>query len=216
MKHLFTAKQPEGISLKAVTIAAVILTVTVLAMTSFKSTDSEKPDTGDQPGEVKNDSVVSVTAFMMVYKVLMNPRCVNCHPAGDVPLQGDDSQLHDMNPKRGKDGKGLYALKCVNCHQAENADGLHSPPGKPGWRLPPSDMKMVFEGKTAFELAKQLIDTSQNGNKDINALLTHADDELVLWGWEPGEGRTLPPVSYAEYKEAWTTWLQTGAYAPAN
>ena len=38
---------------------------------------------------------------------------MNCHPSGDIPLQGDDSHLHTMLPKRGKDGKGLYAMKCV-------------------------------------------------------------------------------------------------------
>src|ERR687883_476581 len=51
-------------------------------------------------------------AFLDVYKVLMHPRCLNCHPPGDVPLQGDDSHLHIQNVKRGEDGKGKYALKC--------------------------------------------------------------------------------------------------------
>jgi hypothetical protein len=32
----------------------------------------------------------------------MSPRCMNCHPAGDVPLQGDDSHIHTMLPQRGK------------------------------------------------------------------------------------------------------------------
>ena len=52
------------------------------------------------------DSIESVKAFMKVYKVLMSPRCMNCHPAGDAPLQGDDSHVHTMNVQRGKDGKG--------------------------------------------------------------------------------------------------------------
>src|SRR6476619_2967780 len=95
------------------------------------------------------DSTESVEAFMQVYKVLMSPRCMNCHPSGDIPLQGDDNHLHTMFPQRGKDGKGLYAMKCANCHQPENTPGLHTPPGNPNWHLPATDMKLVFQGKTA-------------------------------------------------------------------
>jgi hypothetical protein len=75
-------------------------------------------------------------------------------------------------------------------------------------------MKMVFQGKTPRQLARQLIDLKQNGNKDIQKLIEHADDDLVLAGWNPGEGRKLPPMSHAAFKKAWITWLTTGAYAP--
>ena len=51
---------------------------------------------------INKDSVESVKAFMDVYKVLMSPRCMNCHPSGDIPLQGDDSHLHTMFPKEVK------------------------------------------------------------------------------------------------------------------
>src|SRR5690606_15963429 len=116
---------------------------------------------------VKRDSVKSVAAFSKVYSVLISPRCVNCHPAGDVPLQGDDSHLHTMFPQRGKDGKGILTMKCTNCHQPENTPGTHTPPGSPNWHLPPADMKMVFEGKSPRELAKQIMDPTKNGNKDM-------------------------------------------------
>lgn len=165
---------------------------------------------------IKKDSVASVAAFQQVYKVLMSPRCLNCHPKGDIPLQGDNSVVHAMQPKRGKDGKGVYAMKCANCHQPSNSPGLHTPPGNPEWHLPPADMKMVFEGKTAHELAKQLINPELNGHKDISALIAHADDGLVKAGWNMGKGRTVPPLTYTQFKKAWITWLQTGAYAPAQ
>src|SRR5690606_31700062 len=80
---------------------------------------------------VTTDSAGSVAAFNKVYDVLMSPRCMNCHPAGDIPLQGDDSHIHAMMPRRGKDGKGLYAMKCSNCHQPENAMAAGAPPGNP-------------------------------------------------------------------------------------
>jgi hypothetical protein len=160
------------------------------------------------------DSVESVEAFMQVYKVLMSPRCMNCHPSGDIPLQGDDNHLHTMFPKRGKDGKGVYAMKCANCHQPENTPGLHTPPGNPNWHLPAADMKLVFQGKTASELAKQLMDPKQNGHKTKEQLIAHASDGLVIGAWNPGEGRTLPPMSYDAFKKAWVTWIEKGAYTP--
>ncbi|MEI9918427.1 MAG: hypothetical protein WDO14_06445 [Bacteroidota bacterium] len=162
----------------------------------------------------KKDSAASVKAFAEVYRVLMSPRCMNCHPKGDVPLQGDDSHLHTMQPQRGKEGIGMYAMKCTNCHQATNSPGLHTPPGNPKWHLPPAVTRMVFEGKSANELAKQLIDRKMNGNKTIPQLIEHASDTLVRWAWEPGEGRTKPPLTHEEFRKVWITWLETGAYAP--
>ncbi len=160
------------------------------------------------------DSIASVEAFKQVYKVLMNARCMNCHPSGDVPLQGDDSHLHTMLPKRGKDGKGIYAMKCANCHQPTNTPGVHTPPGNPNWHLPPADMKMVFEGRTAYQLAKQLMDPKQNGHKNKQQLIEHADDGLVLAAWDAGEGRKPPPISHAAFKKTWITWIEKGAFAP--
>lgn len=165
---------------------------------------------------VKKDSMASVKAFGEVYKVLMSPRCLNCHPAGDVPLQGDDSHIHTMLPRRGQDGKGLYAMKCANCHQDENTPGLHMPPGNPKWHLPPADMKMVFEGKSPYQLAKQLMNKKENGNKSVEDLIKHADDELVLAGFNSADGLKKPPLTHQEFKKAWITWLTTGAYAPAK
>ena len=165
---------------------------------------------------VVKDSIASVAAFKQVYAVLMSPRCMNCHPAGNIPLQGDESHLHTMLPKRGVEGKGVLAMKCSNCHQAENTPGLHTPPGNPNWHLPPDNMKMVFQGRSANQLAKQLVNPKQNGNKGMKELIAHADDGLVLAGWNPGEGRSLPPISHAEFKKAWLKWLQTGAFAPAK
>lgn len=162
------------------------------------------------------DSTESVAAFMEVYKVLMSPRCMNCHPSGDVPLQGDDSHLHTMFPKRGKTGKGLYAMKCTNCHQPENTPGVHTPPGNPKWQLPPADMKMVFQGRSAHDLAIQIMDEKRNGHKNKEALLEHARDTLVKAGWNMGEGRTQPPLSYDDFVKAWDTWINKGGYAPAR
>lgn len=161
------------------------------------------------------DSMLSKKAFGEVYKVLMSPRCMNCHPSGDVPLQGDESTLHTQNVKRGTDGKGMYALKCANCHQPENTAGLHMPPGNPNWHLPPANMKMVFQGKTPRQLAAQLLDPATNGQKTKAQLIEHiAKDSLVLGGWNPGEGRSLPPLAHAEFTKQFKLWIENGAYLP--
>ena len=199
------------------TRTAAVLTVVIFGIAVVASAFREKeydPIKDIKFNKINKDSIESVKAFETVYKTLMSPRCMNCHPAGDIPLQGDDSHLHVMGPKRGVEGKGVYAMKCSNCHQDTNTPGLHTPPGNPEWHLPPAAMKMVFEGKSAHELAKQLVDKKQNGDKDKKKLIEHADDGLVLAGWNPGEGRTLPPVSHAEFKKAWLTWIKKGAYAP--
>ena len=193
------------------TFTVLAIMFCVIALMSFVLNDT--PTNNYRNKEVK-DSVASVTAFMEVYKVLMSPRCMNCHPAGDVPLQGDDSHLHTMSPKRGKDGHGVSAMKCSNCHQPSNTPGLNTPPGNPKWALPPADMKMVFEGKSARELALQIMDFKQNGHKTKEKLIEHARDTLVKAGWNMGEGRKPPPLTYEEFVMAWDTWIKTGGLAP--
>jgi hypothetical protein len=215
MKQHSEKRSVRYFPVKTITVITVILSLVAIMSSAFKT--KEAFTSNDAKNDHFNkDSVESVKAFMQVYKVLTSPRCMNCHPSGDVPLQGDNSQLHTMSPKRGKDGKGLYALKCSNCHQPENIPGLNTPPGHPNWHLPPANMKMVFQGRTPDQLAKQLVNPKTNGNKTLKQLIEHADDGLVKAGWNPGEGRTVPPMSHEEFKKAWITWIRTGAYAPRS
>jgi len=213
MKQQLKIKSDRYFPVRTITVITIMLSFIAIMSSAFETKEAftSKDVTNDH---IVKDSVESVKAFMQVYKVLMSPRCMNCHPSGDIPLQGDDSHIHTMLPKRGKDGKGLYAMKCTNCHQPENTVGIHMPPGSPAWHLPPSNMKMVFQGRTPNQLAKQLVDPKRNGNKSMAQLLAHADDALVMVGWDPGEGRSLPPMTHAEFKKEWTTWINNGAYAP--
>lgn len=196
---------------KATVVILIIISVGILMSFGFKNSAAVDKTDNEKTGK---DSVASVKAFMDVYAVLMSPRCMNCHPSGDVPLQGDDSHLHSMLPQRGKDGKGVYAMKCTNCHQPTNLDGAATPPGATNWHLPPANMKMIFQGRTPNQLAKQLVNPKTNGNKTLQQLKAHADDGLVLAGWNMGKGRTAPPMTHAAFKKAWLTWIDKGAYAP--
>ena len=162
------------------------------------------------------DEAASSAAFLAAYPVFMHPRCMNCHPAGDIPLQGEDSHLHLQNVKRGADGKGLYALKCKNCHQDSNLVGEGMPPGHPDWRLPPGNMRMVFQGKSPAELARQLKDPKQNGGKTLEEIVKHvSDDSLVRQsGWSPPEGKSKPPLSHDEFATKVREWIEKGAAVP--
>ena len=78
----------------------------------------------------------SAALFTELGKVLTHPRCVNCHPAGDRPRQGDDGRLHQPPVERGADGLGLPAMRCAICHQEANFDPGRVP-GHPDWHLAP-------------------------------------------------------------------------------
>lgn len=187
-----------------------LLMLPAVMLVAIFSLSFDKPET-----EEEKRSMESAAAFMDVYKVLMSPRCMNCHPAGDVPLQGDDSHPHTQGITRGADGKGVYALKCTNCHQPENTPGLNMPPGNEVWHLPPANMKMVFEGKTPKQLAAQLKDPTKNGHKTMQQLIEHVShDKLVLWGWNPGDGRTVPPLPHDEFAAKFKEWVEKGAVVP--
>jgi hypothetical protein len=154
-------------------------------------------------------------AFLLAYNVFLHPRCMNCHPAGDRPLQGDDSRPHGQNVRRGSDGRGVTALRCANCHQDANQPGEHMPPGNPAWHLPPPRAPMVFEGRTPAELARQLKDPERNGGKTLDQILRHvAGDALVKWGWDPGDGRAKPPMTHADFVQAMRAWIDGGAPIP--
>jgi cytochrome c5 len=167
------------------------------------------------PPQSKPDAAASRLAFLQIYRVLTSPRCQNCHPAGDAPLQGDDSHVHLQYVKRGKDGHGVYGMRCDTCHQTTNLPGAHMPPGNPKWALPPPELKMVFVGRSPAELCNQIKDPKQNGNRNLQALFDHiAKDDLVGWGWNPGDGRTLPLLTRSETVAQLKIWIDGGAACP--
>ncbi len=160
----------------------------------------------------------AITAFDTVKDVLQHPRCQNCHIPGDAPLQFDEGRVHAQLVKRGEEGKGAPGLPCSTCHGEKNLPasyGDHVPPGAPNWHLPPPDHKMVFIGLDAPALCKGLKDPKKNGGKDLEALLEHVrSDGLVLWGWNPGQGREAVPVPHDRFVAAFKQWTDAGAPCP--
>ena len=164
----------------------------------------------------QKDDAGARAAFQAAYAVLMHPRCMHCHPAGDIPLQGDDNRQHAQSVKRGPDGKGKYGMKCGACHQAANLPGADMPPGvSSDWHMPPPNMRMVFEGKSPGALCRQLKDRRLNGRKTISGAIEHLEaDPLVLWGWAPGDGRSTPTLSHADFVQKMQDWANKGAACP--
>ena len=74
---------------------------------------------------------------------------------------------------------------------------------------------MVFEGRTPGELARQLKDKQQNGGKTLDEILEHVEkDNLVTGSWDPGDGRTKPPMTQAEFVALVREWIAKGAAEP--
>jgi hypothetical protein len=171
---------------------------------------------GGQPA-VKPDRAAGLAAFETVRAVFQHPRCQNCHPAGDVPLQGDQGLPHAMNVRRGPRGEGMVGAECTTCHVANPpaAYGGAIPPStsKP-WHMPPPEMKMVFVGLSPRALCEQIKDPARNGGKDMPALRTHLEDPLVTWAWAPGVGRAPIPTPRDALVSAWETWAAADAPCP--
>lgn len=176
-------------------------------------TDKKVNNADEKSNADKQQEEQSKAAFLEAYRVFMHPRCLNCHPAGDVPFQGDDSHLHAQGVKRGPDGKGLYALKCKNCHQDVNLPGENMPPGHASWHLPPAHLKMVFEGKSPRQLAMHFKDNKFTGFKNFKQdMIHHVEKEpLVLHSWTYG---TPPPLSHEEFVSKVKEWIEKGAAIP--
>jgi hypothetical protein len=155
----------------------------------------------------------SAAIFTELGKVLTNPRCVNCHPAGDHPHQGDESRLHQPPVTRGPDGLGSETMRCSICHQAANFDPGRVP-GHPEWHLAPREM--AWEGKTLAEICAQLKDPARNGGRKLEDLIHHiGSDTLVGWAWAPGFGRTPAPGTQQEAGALVEAWVNSGAACPA-
>ena len=158
------------------------------------------------------DKEKSLAAFDTILQVIKSPRCMNCHPVNDRPRQGDEQKIHGFNVQRGKFDDGTEVQKCATCHHEENNEYTDIP-GAPHWKLAPKSMG--WYGLSDAELAARLTDTTLNGGRTPEELVEHmSHDSLVLWAWNPGKGRSVPPVPLDDFRTALSNWLHFGAYIP--
>jgi hypothetical protein len=157
--------------------------------------------------------------FTEIAKVITHPRCMNCHPATDRPLQGDDRHEHLPPVPRGEAGLGIAGLACSSCHTERNftlvgvGTSYKSIPGHPRWQLAP--VEMAWEGKSISQICAQIKDPARNGGRTLALLHEHlAKDDLVAWGWAPGEGREPAPGNQQQLGELAQAWIDSGAECP--
>jgi hypothetical protein len=164
------------------------------------------------PGEfasIADTHARSIALFEEVAKVLRNPRCMNCHPAGDRPTQTDRMHPHQPLVLRGASGAGAPGMPCSTCHHDANFDAAHVP-GDPSWHLAP--LTMAWQGRSVGQICEQIKDPRRNGGKDLAAIVRHmANDSLVKWAWSPGADRTPAPGSHSEFIALVRAWVDSGA-----
>ena len=193
-------------------VAVVALPVGALTAYAVSSGPSDGLASVESFSSIADTTARSAAIFSELGKVLTHPRCLNCHPAGDRPRQGDVSRLHQPPVERGPDGYGLPAMRCQICHQGANYD----PAGMPGnaiWHLAPREMG--WEGKTLAEICAQIKDPARNGNRSPHDLIEHiGDDHLVGWAWAPGYGRRPVPGTQKQARALVEAWVNTGSACP--
>lgn len=161
---------------------------------------------------IEDESERSMALFVEAGKVLLHPRCVNCHPAGDRPLQGEAGALHQPRVERGEHGEGVVGMRCGTCHHTANFDPGRVP-GAPNWHLAPREM--AWEGLSLGEICAQLKDPLRNGGRDLEQIVHHmGHDALVGWGWEPGADREPAPGTQAAFAALIRAWADSGAVCP--
>ena len=156
-------------------------------------------------------------------KVIQHPRCVNCHPAGDGPLQGMDMHPHQppvvarrRRHRRARHDVHAPATGRANVDVVAQAETLKSIPGNPAL-APRADRDGVGRASRSAEICEQIKDPERNGGKTLAEIVEHmAHDELVGWGWNPGNGREPVPGTQDEFGALFQAWADTGAHCPGG
>lgn len=162
---------------------------------------------------IRDPAARSAALFTEAGRVLQHPRCLNCHPAGDRPSQGD-GYPHQPAVQRGGDGQGVTTMRCATCHQAANFDPGRVP-GNPKWRLAP--IEMAWQGRTLGQICEQVKDPARNGGHTVAEIVEHMSrDDLVGWAWKPGVGREPVPGTQAAFGALVKAWADSGAVCPTR
>jgi len=166
----------------------------------------------EQFDKIKERSARSMALFQEAGKVILSPRCLNCHPADNSPRQGEDMHVHQPPVQRGAGGMGAPGMRCVTCHGPSNFDPGRVP-GNPKWILAPIEMAWI--GRSLGQICDQIKDPKRNGGKTIGQIVEHmAHDELVGWGWHPDVGRKPAPGTQEQFGALIKAWADTGAACP--
>jgi len=211
------------ISARRFPIVATMLLASCSTPPSDAPTNISSLRSGLQPvsafAGIRNDRERSAAYFVEAGRVIQHPRCLNCHPVQRMPTQGDDLHAHVPAMQAGESGHGVPALQCNTCHQAANvvtySSSVRSIPGHPHWMLAPASMS--WQTKSLHDICEQIKDPVRNGGRSLDEIREHmAEDSLVGWAWNPGDGRPPAPGTQHEFGELVNAWIETGAVCPAG
>ena len=94
-----------------------------LAISSIGTAQGQNPTPLKPAAEfdsIADQSARSIALFEEAGKVILHPRCVNCHPAGDTPTQGMEMHVHQPPVIRGDADIGAPGMMCTTCHGPDN------------------------------------------------------------------------------------------------
>ena len=190
-------------------VAAAVLTAAAFMSMPASAADLKDPQSF---AAIADRTERSKALFSEAGKVIEHPRCMNCHPVGERPTQGDDMHPHAPLVVRGADDKGAVGMRCTTCHQSANFEPS-GVPGHPLWHVAPKSM--AWQTRSLGQICAQIKDTRRNGGRTLAAIHDHmANDTLVGWGWAPGGKRTPAPGTQAQFGALIAAWIETGAACP--
>jgi hypothetical protein len=201
------------LALVVVGVAGLFATATALAPVAARAQAGRTLRAPSAFAGIRDPAARSAALFTEAGKVLQHPRCLNCHPDGDRPSQGD-GYPHQPAVQRGAEGLGVTTMRCATCHQAANFEAGHVP-GNPKWRLAP--VEMAWQKRTLGQICEQIKDRARNGGHSVTEMVEHmAKDELVGWAWKPGAGREPAPGTQAQFGALVKAWADSGAACPTR
>lgn len=201
----------------------IVRAIRIMAMLAVVTACAGGVDAADVPvtlaapesfAAIADPAARSAAMFTELGRVLTHPRCVNCHPVGDRPLQGEaaNRRLHQPPVTRGADGFGTVSMRCATCHQGSNFEA-GAMPGHTHWHLAP--LEMAWQDKSLAQICAQIKDPARNGGRTLAQIHEHiATDTLVGWAWAPGFGRAPAPGTQAQAGALVDAWIKTGAACP--
>lgn len=202
--------RPTG-RIAAASSTLVLLSGSIAAASGLATRDCPDIQTGTRGSD----------SFAPVYRVVMSPRCRNCHTTeGQGPQIGERGMPHPFLVNNHTQLAGI-GMGCNSCHAPRSAS--HSPQhARPPhsrsvdeWREPggfkvPGVSKQRFTipaSISAAALCGKMKDVAlawQRANVDVIEFIEH--DQLIEQAWQSNTGRTLPCGSHQGFITAFRTW----------
>ena len=163
---------------------------------------------------ITNTAERSRALFAEAGRVLQHPRCLNCHPVGERPTQGNDCHPHSPLVVRGADDKGAIG------------HALHDlPPGcelRAVGRAGTSALAcraevdgMADRNRWARSASRSRIRGATAARRSRRSRSTWRTTRLVGWAWMPGGNREPAPGTQAQLGALIAAWIESGAACPA-